>query len=244
MIKTENSLDSGYSWSAFARALASIMIGFYLCVVLLGPLANPVGSESLTVPLNSAVRPIHQLMYSGHGYRFFGPDPGPSHLLAYRIETVSGETVEGRFPDRVQHWPRLLYHRWFMLSESIYDHYAFTPSPEMFQDSLMNVQREIDAARAEGASLQLVEELERRYWEMGQDYDLSSRRFEVLIRGVANYLLTEYEGRSIQLFCLERSIPLPADVRAGISLEDPRYLSLPQQIAEFTREELKGEGIQ
>ncbi|MCH2177892.1 MAG: hypothetical protein MK106_03725 [Mariniblastus sp.] len=244
MIKVENSLDAGYSWSALVRSLVSIMIGFYLCVVLLGPLANPVGSDSLTVPLNAVVRPIHQLMYLGHGYRFFGPDPGPSHLLVYRIKTASGKTLEGRFPNRRQHWPRLLYHRWFMLSESIYDHYAFTPSREMFQDSLVNVQREIDAARDEGAPLKSIEELESRYWKMGQDYDLSTRRFEVLIRGVARYLLTAYEGQSIQLFCLERSIPLPADVRAGIKLADPRYLSAPRQIAEFTLKELQGEEIQ
>jgi len=244
MNESENCRDPEFAWGAVTRGIVSLVIALYLGIVLLGPLANPIGSADLTLPLSRAVRPVHQFMYLGHGYRFFGPDPGPGHLLTYRIKTNEGDIVEGQFPDRSQHWPRLMYHRWFMLSESIYDHYAFTPSPEMFRESLAGVQKEIDAARIEGAPREIVEELERRHWNMRQDYDLSSRRFDVVVRGIAGYLMRKYDGQSIQLFCLERLIPLPVDVRSGNELDDPRYLSVPQQIAEFTWSDLSSEEIQ
>ena len=52
-----------------------------------------------------------------HGYRFFAPDPGPSHLILYEVSLENGETASGRFPDQNVHRPRLLYHRFFMISE-------------------------------------------------------------------------------------------------------------------------------
>ena len=61
---------------------------------------------------------------------------------------------------------------------------------------------------------------------------------------IAGYLMRKYDGQSIQLFCLERLIPLPVDVRSGNELDDPRYLSVPQQIAEFTWSDLSSEEIQ
>jgi hypothetical protein len=54
-----------------------------------------------------------------HGYRFFAPNPGPSHIFRYRLTFEDGSTQEAHFPDRARHWPRLLYHRYFMLSENL-----------------------------------------------------------------------------------------------------------------------------
>src|SRR5262249_22062592 len=67
--------------------------------------------------LQSIYHPFLQTAYLNHGYKFFGPDPGPSHLVRYVIETADGDRMEGTFPDRKAHWPRLYYHRHFMLSE-------------------------------------------------------------------------------------------------------------------------------
>jgi len=54
-----------------------------------------------------------------NGYRFFAPEPGPSHLVRYEVTLPDGSQEQGLFPDRRQHKPRLLYHRYFMLSEFI-----------------------------------------------------------------------------------------------------------------------------
>ncbi len=37
--------------------------------------------------------------------------------MRYEIVTRDGRQIEGSFPDRKAQWPRLLYHRYFMLSE-------------------------------------------------------------------------------------------------------------------------------
>ncbi len=52
-------------------------------------------------------------MYLSHGYFFFAPNPGPAHLLEIRVEPSRVEL----WPDRKAQWPRLLYHRHFMLTE-------------------------------------------------------------------------------------------------------------------------------
>ena len=106
------------SWQRF---LLSIGITGYLLIVLLGPLSNPIASNNLTGPLSQMVAPVHQSLFLGHGYRFFGPDPSPSHIVEFRIAQANEESITGKFPDREKHWPRLLYHRWFMLSETIYE---------------------------------------------------------------------------------------------------------------------------
>ncbi len=50
------------------------------------------------------------------GHRFFAPEPGPSTLVQYRLEHADGTVTEKIFPHRDIR-PRLLYHRYFMLSE-------------------------------------------------------------------------------------------------------------------------------
>jgi hypothetical protein len=60
--------------------------------------------------------PSLQLMYLNHGFHFFSPEPGGSTLISYVLEFEDGTTQSGRFPNK-QIWPRLLYHRHFMLSE-------------------------------------------------------------------------------------------------------------------------------
>jgi hypothetical protein len=61
-------------------------------------------------------QPYLEALYLDHGYHFFAPEPDESHLLAFEAERPDGTTVRGRIPDRSTR-PRLLYHRYFMLTE-------------------------------------------------------------------------------------------------------------------------------
>ena len=83
------------------RAVLSVLLAAYLMVVLLGPLANPIGSSNLTIPMSRLVAPVHQALFLGHGYRFFGPDPGPSHILEYRIESADGEEISATYENGI-----------------------------------------------------------------------------------------------------------------------------------------------
>lgn len=98
------------------RRAISIALMFHLVAVVVAPL-----SVSPTSPLWQRAwivcRPYLDTLYLNHGYHFFAPDPGPSHLVHYELRFDDGRVERGQFPHRDQHWPRLRYHRHFMLSE-------------------------------------------------------------------------------------------------------------------------------
>jgi hypothetical protein len=73
-----------------------------------------------------------QAMYLDHGYRFFAPDPGEeSHLVRYDLKFADGHTEKNQFfPSRSEHWPRLWYHRYFMLAEFLNTLSPPPPPPE------------------------------------------------------------------------------------------------------------------
>ena len=100
-----------------ACAIVSVLVVLHVAAVFLGPFALQ-GSEMATVAA-SVLRPYMDVMGLANGYRFFAPEPGPSHLVRYELTRADGSQVTGTFPDRQVHRPRLLYHRYFMLSEFI-----------------------------------------------------------------------------------------------------------------------------
>lgn len=80
--------------------------------------------------LGETMKPYSQWLYINHGYFFFAPNPGPSHLIQYTLDAPTvppaepDQTQNHLLPDREMHTPRLLYHRYFMLSEFYTNRYA------------------------------------------------------------------------------------------------------------------------
>ncbi len=223
------------------RRLFSVALLAWLVVLILGPLSNPVGSEHLTKPLAEKVSPLHRLLFMGHGYRFFAPDPGPSHLVEFELTLADGTKKEGVFPDAQgpMTFPRLNYHRWFMLSETIWSEHAMTPLPadvERQQKQLLELatQKALEGNRETASSIRAEVEKSKT------DYARARQRIDTLVQQVAKGLLRIHGGEKIKLKLRERLIPYPADVRDGSRLTDTRFLS-PQQppvIGEFSRREL------
>ena len=114
--KTASPDPSG--WSRPKKIIVSGLIAFHLFAVVLSP-ASTRPSSGLSQAGWDLFQPYIELMYLNHGYRFFAPEPGPSTLISYTLTTADGETVTGRIPDRKTMWPRLLYHRYFMLTENM-----------------------------------------------------------------------------------------------------------------------------
>jgi hypothetical protein len=100
------------------RRRISALIGLHLAAIVVGPWSIPPASD-LVQSLYVLAGPYLEAMYLNHGYRFFAPDPGPSHLIRYELFDARGRTIRGFFPDRREHQPRLRYHRHFMLSEFV-----------------------------------------------------------------------------------------------------------------------------
>jgi hypothetical protein len=104
---------------SFVKRMGFVALNGWLVMHLFGVVVTPatVGPTSETLISGwRVVAPYLQALYLDHGYHYFAPEPGGSTLIGYSIELEDGSTVSGRFPD-VETSPRLLYHRYFMMSE-------------------------------------------------------------------------------------------------------------------------------
>lgn len=214
----------------------SALILFYLALLVLGPMTNPIGAPHLTNPIARSVSPIHQSLFMGHGYRFFGPDPGPSHSVIYKISCSDGSVVEGHFPDREKTSPRLLYHRWFMLSESLYREGASVPTAAQWSDLQSRYESQMDEFLLEG-KFKLRSQLEQERKAELLLYEAALARRDLLIRSIAKTLLDRFEGESIEIAIQERSIPTPEEVTDRMKLSDSKLLTT-FPIGNFTRQEI------
>ena len=113
------------SWTPAIKIAASFFILFHLLAVFWAPFrlitTNPPGGGSPFVNYPDMVfERYYQPLYLDHGYAFFAPNPGPTHVIDYRVFNDSGDVIkEGRFPWLPDCWPRLRYHRYFMLAENV-----------------------------------------------------------------------------------------------------------------------------
>ena len=101
-----------------AFAAAHLLLAWHLVALCVGPATMPPASP-LQTGAARAFAPYLATLYLGHGYHFFAPDPGPSTLLEYEGTLSDGTPVAGTLPDLDDHFPRLLYHRHFMLTERL-----------------------------------------------------------------------------------------------------------------------------
>jgi len=101
------------------RLPLSLAILGYFAAVIIAPLSGPPPASDLSQAILQPFRPLLGALYLGHGYRFFAPDPGPGHSIRWTITRPDGSTLSGTTPDAAGDWPRLLYHRRFMVAEKI-----------------------------------------------------------------------------------------------------------------------------
>ena len=107
-------------WEAlpkWPRRLVTVWLVFHLVAIVSAP-ASVAPASDLARATWSVCSPYLQVLYLNHGYHFFAPDPGESTLLSYTAEKADGTTIHGAIP-HPEIWPRLLYHRHFMLTESL-----------------------------------------------------------------------------------------------------------------------------
>jgi hypothetical protein len=112
-------------WNWGLRLVASLAILWHLVGVMVAPLSTPPRFDGPTSVIGAKLReayvPYITALYLNHAYKFFAPNPGNSHLLRYDLHFADGTKQVNRddqlLPDRFRHWPRLLYHRHFMITE-------------------------------------------------------------------------------------------------------------------------------
>ena len=244
------------------RALPALAVRLGLSFLIIGHLWGVIGrplefatqgpfgpSPSMTL-LRRPVRGYGEFMYLDHGYAFFAPEPGPSHLIrativppggqrsengaaqqqgasqkgespdaqvqdltkrdvaAQYVATQGGATpVEGDasvvrfFPDRVDQWPRLLYHRHFMLAEFLNTVYHPPGEPPL------EIRNDAVASR---------------------DWRMSRARYEAVRDSIVRCLNKKYPGMGVTVDRVEHRQPgLPEFMRDGVKLDAPQlYLVL------------------
>lgn len=140
-----------------------------------------------------------QFFYLDRGYAFFAPDPGPSHLMRAEIGRV-GDPVSEKpateiaavlptedtrlYPNLNEQWPRLLYHRHFMLAEFLNDSYQ----PQL----------PADAARLVGPELPLAE---LKAWRLGRE------RYDTILGSMTNHLEKKFDDRTVTIDRIEHLLP-------------------------------------
>jgi hypothetical protein len=115
----------------FARVVISLWIVWHFTAVFLAALCVPRTSPLvLDIAQRRPMQWYLDALYMNQGHSFFAPDVGPGHLIRYELFDPSGRVVEqGEFPNRKEYWPRLRYHRHFMLADQ-----AGLPGPKELND--------------------------------------------------------------------------------------------------------------
>ncbi|MEZ6127301.1 MAG: hypothetical protein R3C59_01300 [Planctomycetaceae bacterium] len=98
--------------------LLNVWLAYHVFAIAISPAPMPPASP-LLVDASRIALPYNQLFFLNHGYHFFAPDPGPSTLISWEIERPGNTPLKGRIPD-VSIFPRLRYHRFFMLAENVW----------------------------------------------------------------------------------------------------------------------------
>ena len=106
----------------------SSLIAVYILAVALPPLAGPPPASELANVVLQPFRPLVGAFSLSHGYRFLCPKPrARAFHSAGHSPLTKAPSSEGSLPDADSDWPRLLYHRRFMIPEKIS---AMIPPPQ------------------------------------------------------------------------------------------------------------------
>ena len=217
-------------WSGVIRWLASGLLCAHLLAIFSAPWSFPAPSSQLSRVIAGFFQPYQTATFTRHGYRFFAPDPGPAHLIRYEIEMADGNVITGKIPDRDQIWPRLLYHRHFMISET-----AFS-----VEQTVRSIEQTLESAPK-------LEELTREerveYDAIMQELEASRSLAETLRKGLARRLLDTHQsdnqtGDRIRLYMSVHAIPTPNQLLDGNKLTDQEFYADLYLMREFTKDEL------
>jgi len=118
---------TGNPLPVWGKAIISALIAAHIAAITSTPFAFACnrGASPIAEAFRNFFLPYTSALYLAHGYAFFAPDPGPNHLVDYTVEFDDGRPAQkGRFPDLKTERPRLLYHRYFMLSEALHNRFA------------------------------------------------------------------------------------------------------------------------
>jgi hypothetical protein len=172
-------------WKLLISLALVLHLGAVFAIAMAYDPATPLAKD-----ISMAVHPYAELMYLDHGYRFFAPTPSAGHLVRYQLQMPDGTTSTGVFPNLKTQWPRLYYHRFFMLSEKLN---RFWDPEEPTADDPPE---------------------EKRFWQE------SRQMFLDVAHGYAMQLLRTTGAKQVTLELVQHDLPSPDDLNRGRPLTD------------------------
>lgn len=213
----QNASNPEIKLSAKWRAVISLLLIVHIVAIFMPPFMLQASGSGGTSPIGAAVmntlQPYIDVTFLNHGYAFFAPNPGPSHLLEARIEFDDGrEPIKEKFPDLDAQWPRLLYHRHFMLSEQLTAQYQ---PPQLPQE------------------ISQEPELAERWQTARRMYELKWRSFQQHLEAKHDspyVTLTRVRHRMIDVFEVDEQNKQLDDEDTFIPLREDGYLPSPEEL--------------
>lgn len=201
-------------WSVGLRAVVSLALAYHLLAVLVHPLSVPPQFAGQPAILPTRVRPAFQPYITAlsldHSYKFFAPNPGDSHLVRYDLHFADGtkqiNDPKNTFPDVREHWPRLLYHRYFMLAEHLAPLVDRMPPAGQPQDDPRGGELVPPAPNAAGEAVPSPNE---------------PNPGDVFLRGIARHLAKKHGASRVDLYYRVHFLSSPEQILAGKKLDDP-----------------------
>lgn len=184
----------------YVRVGVSLLLIAHLTVVIATPMVVVPPRSLLASRITAFAAPYLQAGNISHGYAFFAPDPGPSHLVRFEMEFSDGRVEKGVFPNLKEQWPRLRYHRHFMLTEQLAGSFVESQPPPKFGDTPEALAEWEEAVR---------------YWKIDRSF------FMERARSYAQHLLVAHGAQTVRLTLIRHEMPTPAAFLAGRRLDDP-----------------------
>ena len=95
---TSNDSSPALPWSPRTRGIVSIFLAFHVAAVFIGPWSTPPPTSGLSQRVAEGIEPYLRALALHNGYRFFAPNPGPSHLMHYRLHLRDGSIQQAGTP--------------------------------------------------------------------------------------------------------------------------------------------------
>jgi hypothetical protein len=174
--------------------------------------------------LTEWVRPYADALYMNHGYAFFAPNPGASHLVAYKVEFADGrEPVTGRFPNLKEQQPRLKYHRHFMIAEALNNQFEWPVQPPKPSPPALN------GPTVKNAKLIYQDQLQQ-YEAAVKIWEHRRRQYEAMQKSLEQHLVQTHGGSKATLTRVEHQLLSPFQVRELEMRADDAstYVNLPE----------------
>lgn len=200
----QQSTEPAGSWSPWLKWVASALIAFHLTAVFVAPLAFASRGSPATDSTFAVLRPYIDALYLNHGYSFFAPDVGPSHLVRYKIEFADGrEPFVGTFPNLATERPRLLYHRHFMLAEALENRFV-PPEPPPEPALPANPSQEE----------RIQHKVQQEYYarDLAQ-WQHARQQYKAMQQSLSEHLQHEYGGSQVTLTRVEHRLAVPDEIR-------------------------------